>query len=273
MKTIVFTSLLLTSLAASLFGQSLESKTIRLRKGEIPTINCSQGQVREIDFDEAEQIMKAPVGDSKDWAAAFLTDVARNHLLIKTLTEGKDNPCPQSSMHVIMQSGNVYSFQLVDVSRTKTPPDLRVSVELADDGMKEAAVHPKYVTADALKLAEDEVARVKAQLDQERRQSQAQAAEQIAKFKRDFPKRLLPQYEFNRNNPFGLEEMARLDDYTLLWFRHPSEIPSLYEIRDGKPSLVEAKYDGGLMIVPAPLTDGYLAVGKKQKTVFHWKGN
>jgi hypothetical protein len=64
-----------------------------------------------------------------------------------------------------------------------------------------------------------------------------------------------------------------MQDYTLLWFDHPSEIPSLYEIRDGKPSLVQAKYDDGLMIVPAPLTDGYLAVGKKQKTNFHWKGN
>ncbi|MGA8598817.1 MAG: TrbG/VirB9 family P-type conjugative transfer protein [Bryobacteraceae bacterium] len=273
MKTIAFASVLVTGVAVAIFGQSLESKTIRLRRGEIPTINCSQGQVCEIDFDGAEQIMKAPLGDSKDWAAAFLTDAAKNHLLIKTLTEGKDNPCPQTSMHVIMQSGNVYSFQLVDVSRTKTPPDLRVSVELADDGMKEATAHPKYVTADALKLAEDEVARVKAQLEDERRKSQAQVAEQIERFKRDFPKRLLPQYEFSRNNPFGLEEIARLDDYTLLWFRHPSEIPALYEIRDGKPSLVEAKYDGGLMIVPAPLTDGYLAVGKKQKTVFHWKGN
>jgi hypothetical protein len=53
-------------------------------------LQCSQGQVCEIDFDEAEQIMKAPVGDSKDWAAAFLTDAAKNHLLIKMLTEGKD---------------------------------------------------------------------------------------------------------------------------------------------------------------------------------------
>jgi type IV secretory pathway VirB9-like protein len=154
--------MLLMGLAGSLPGQSAESKTIRLRKGEIPAIHCSQGQVCEIDFDEAEQIMKAPVGDAKDWAAALLTDAAKNHLLIKTLTEGKDNPCPQTSMHVIMQSGNVYSFQLVDVSGTKTAPDLRTSVEIADDGMKEATAHPKYVSTDALKLAEEEVARVKA---------------------------------------------------------------------------------------------------------------
>lgn len=273
MRKIAFTSLLLIGLAASLLGQSAEIKTIRMRRGEIPTINCSQGQVCEIDFDEAEQIMKAPLGDSKDWAAAFLTDAAKNHLLIKTLTEGKDNPCPQTSMHVIMQSGNVYSFQLVDVSRTKTPPDLRVSVEIVDDGMREATAHPKYVTTDALKLAEDEVARVKAQLEDERRKTGSVVAEQVEKFKRDFPKNLKPQYDFSRNNPFGLEEIARMQEYTLLWFNHPSEIPSLYEIRDGKPSLVQVKYDDGLMIVSAPLMDGYLAVGKKQKTTFHWKGN
>jgi type IV secretory pathway VirB9-like protein len=273
LKQIVWNSLLLTGLAVYSWGQSAETKTIRMRRGEIPTINCSQGQVCEIDFDDSEQIMKAPVGDSKDWAAAFLTDAAKNHLLVKTLTEGKDNPCPQTSMHVIMQSGNVYSFQLVDVSRTKTPPDLRVSVEIADDGMKAATAHPKYVTTDALKLAEDEVARVKTQLEEERQKSKAALAEEVEKFKRDFPKSLKPRYEFNRNNPFGLEQIARMQDYTLFWFDHPTEIPSLYEIRDGKPSLVQVKYDDGLMIVPAPLTDGYLAVGKKQKTTFHWKGN
>jgi hypothetical protein len=265
-------SLLLFGLATLLPGQSVESKTIRMRKGDIPAINCAQGQVCEVDFDEAEQIMKAPVGDSKDWAAAFLTEAAKNHLLVKTLTEGKENPCPQTSMHVIMQSGNVYSFRLVDVSRTKTPPDLRVAVELADDGMKEATTHPKYVSTDALKLAEDELTRVKAQLEDERQKSKSVAAEQVEKFKHDFPKNLQPQYEFSRRNRFGLQAMARMHDYTLLWFSHPSEIPSLYEMRDGKPSLVQAKYDDGLMVVSAPLQDGYLKIGKKQKTTFRWKG-
>jgi hypothetical protein len=271
LKHIACSSLLLFSLAVSLPAQ--ESKTIRMRRGDIPVINCSQGEICEIDFDEAEQIMKAPVGDSKDWAAAFLTDAAKNHLLVKTLTEGKDNPCPQSSMHVLMQSGNVYSFRLVDVSRTKTPPDLRVAVELADDGMKEATAHPKYTSTDALKLTEDELTRVKAQLEDERQKSKSAAAEQIEQFKRDFPKSLQPRYEIGKQNPFGLEAMARLQDCTLLWFSHPSEIPSLYEIRDGKPSLVQVKYDDGLMVVSAPLTDGYLQIGKKRKTTFHWKGN
>jgi hypothetical protein len=41
LKNLAFTSLLLTGLTASLFGQSVESKTIRLRSGEIPTINCA----------------------------------------------------------------------------------------------------------------------------------------------------------------------------------------------------------------------------------------
>jgi hypothetical protein len=265
--------LLLLAAAIALAEDTATTKVIRMRRGEIPTIHCSQGQVCEIDFDEAEQIMKAPLGDSTDWAAAFLTDVAKNHLLIKTLTEGKDNPCPDTSMHVIMQSGNVYSFQLVDVSRTKAPPDLRVTVELADDGMKEATTHPKYVSAETLKQQEDEASHLKAQLEEERQKSKAVLEEQIEQFRHEFPKKLKPAYDFNRNNPFGLEDIARLDGYTLFWFRHPSELPSLYEIRDGKPSLVEAKYDGGLLIVPAPLTDGYLAVGKKQKTTFHWKGD
>ncbi len=265
--------ILLLTAGTAVADETATTKVIRMRRGDIPTIHCSQGQVCEIDFDDAEQIMKAPIGDSKDWAAAFLTDVAKNHLLIKTLTEGKDNPCPETSMHVIMQSGNVYSFQLVDVSRTKVQPDLRVTVELADDGMKEATAHPKYVPADTLKQEEDKAARLKAQLDAERQKSRAALAEQIEQFRHDFPKKLNPGYDFNRNNPFGLEDIARLEGYTLFWFHHPSEIPSLYEIRDGKPSLVEAKYDGGLLIVPAPLRDGYLAVGKKQKTTFHWKGD
>lgn len=259
---------------ASLFGQSAEVKTIRMRKEDIPTIHCSQGQVCELDFDDAEQIIERSIGDSKDWEANFPKNAAvKNHLIVKTKVEGKDNPVPQTSLHVFMASGNVYSFQVIDVSRTKTQPDLRVAIELVDADMKAAEQHPKYVPADSLKLLEEELERVKSQLAEVRVNSKEALSEQAGQVRLDFSKNLKPQYQFERNNPFHLEEIARMQDYTLFWFNHPSEVPSLYEIRDGVPSLIRAKYDDGLMIAPAPLKDGYLAVGKKQKTTFHWTGN
>ena len=45
---------------------------------------------------------------------------------------------------------------------------------------------------------------------------------------------------------------------------NPQEAPSVYEIKDGKPSLIQYEFKDGRYTVPKILDNGYLRVGKSQ---------
>ena len=47
----------------------------------------------------------------------------------------------------------------------------------------------------------------------------------------------------------------------------PEETPALYEMKDGKPNLINFEYKNGRYVVSKVLGDGYLAIGK-QKLAF-----
>ena len=61
----------------------------------------------------------------------------------------------------------------------------------------------------------------------------------------------------------GLEVIWRDDKFTYLRGRF-QETPALYEVKDGKPSLVNFDFAGGLYTVPKQISHGYLTIGKKK---------
>jgi type IV secretion system protein VirB9 len=44
----------------------------------------------------------------------------------------------------------------------------------------------------------------------------------------------------------------------------PEEAPSVYEVKDGKASLIQYEFKDGLYTIPKILDDGYLRVGKAE---------
>jgi type IV secretion system protein VirB9 len=45
---------------------------------------------------------------------------------------------------------------------------------------------------------------------------------------------------------------------------NPQETPALYEVKDGKPNLINFDFKDGIFIVPKVLDSGYLAIGKQK---------
>jgi len=45
---------------------------------------------------------------------------------------------------------------------------------------------------------------------------------------------------------------------------NPQETPSLYEIKDGKPNLINFDFKDGLYVVSKVLGNGYLVIGTKR---------
>jgi type IV secretion system protein VirB9 len=58
-------------------------------------------------------------------------------------------------------------------------------------------------------------------------------------------------------------QIFRDDRFTYI-AAQPQESPTLYEIKDGKPSLVNFDFDNGLYTVPKRIERGYLAIGKQR---------
>ena len=63
--------------------------------------------------------------------------------------------------------------------------------------------------------------------------------------------------------PFFVRAMYHDDKFTYIQAR-PEETPTLYEIKDGKPNLVNFSYKDGVYVVDKILDQGYLAIGKRK---------
>src|SRR5207302_11220228 len=63
--------------------------------------------------------------------------------------------------------------------------------------------------------------------------------------------------------PFFVRAMYHDDKFTYIQAR-PEETPTVYELKDGKPNLVNFEYKNGVYVVEKILDRGYLAIGKQK---------
>ena len=90
--------------------------------------------------------------------------------------------------------------------------------------------------------------------------------EQVNTFKASYPTRLDFPYRFKANEkPFLVTAIYTDGTFTYLK-SDATELPSLYEVRDGAPNLVNFQVEHGVYVVPKVLENGYLAIGKQTLT-------
>jgi type IV secretion system protein VirB9 len=69
-------------------------------------------------------------------------------------------------------------------------------------------------------------------------------------------------YRFQANAaPFHVTAIYHDDRFTYIQ-ASPQETPALYEIKDGKPNLINFEFKNGAYVVPKIVDSGYLAIGK-----------
>ena len=93
-------------------------------------------------------------------------------------------------------------------------------------------------------------------------------AEQVNKFKADYQKKLQFDYELDKNaarEPFLVSMIYHDDAFTYIKCA-AQEKPALYEIKDGKPNLINFQVENGVYIAPKVIDDGYLVIGNKKLT-------
>jgi type IV secretion system protein VirB9 len=88
----------------------------------------------------------------------------------------------------------------------------------------------------------------------------------MTSFRNAYPLGLSFPYQFKAGKaPFFVTAIFN-DDHRTFIQAHTSELPSLYELKDGRPNLVNFEVHDGTYVVPKILDSGYLAVGKKRFT-------
>lgn len=203
----------------------------------------------------SEQILDFTCGDKEFW----IVNGSQNLAYVKPARVGA-----QTNLNLVTASGNIYSFVLTEVGDDKASPDLKVLVEPREETMRLAAAGPpRFVSTSQVDDYRQQVEIAKEETRRVKQASQAAIDSGISKFLANvrFP------YRFEAGKkPFFVRAMYNDERFTYIQAR-PEEAPTLYEIKDGKPTLVNFDYQNGVYVVNKILEQGYLAIGK-QKLAF-----
>ena len=193
---------------------------------------------------DEEEILDVVCGDRDFWVISATQNVAH----VKPAKEGAT-----TNLNLVTASGIVYSFLLTEGKAGQ--PDLKVYVT-ADPNATRAK--PKYYSAAQVSALQTELTEAKAAIQT----VQARTEEVLSTFRQQYPAALqfaygAPKYE----KPFFVRSIWHDGQFTFIR-SDARELPALYELKDGKPSLVNFQVQSGTYIVPKVLDRGYLALGK-----------
>ena len=208
---------------------------------------------------QGENILDFVVGDSDYWHLSGSANLA----YLKPLDEKV-----QTNVALVCESGTIYSFLVKEAA----DPHLVVRIEAGRSTAP--AGRPAFVARSAVEdyremaRAAGEAARAAREAaDLRSSQAESRASQAVNQFKIDYPGRLSFAYQLDKKAyewPFLVDAMWHDGQFTYLRSR-AQESPALYELKDGKPSLVA--YDltpEGLYIARHVLGDGWLRIGKKR---------
>jgi type IV secretion system protein VirB9 len=121
---------------------------------------------------------------------------------------------------------------------------------------------PKFVAATQVEDYRQQVDLAKQETREAKRAAQATVDREVSKYREEYPTNLKFAYHFERDKkPFQVTSIYHDDKFTYIQ-ASPEETPALYEVKDGKPNLINFEYRNGTYIVDRIMDSGYLAIGK-----------
>lgn len=241
-KTIALITTIMLFVSLGL-AQARGARTVKYAAQDIIPIKAKIRFTSLIVLPANEKILDFVVGDKDFW----IVEGVQNFCYVKPAKWGSS-----TNLTLITAAGNVYTFLLSEIEES-VDPDLKVFVEPTDTTMIQAiSGPPKFVSA-----AEVEAARAVTQQET----SKAKEAEET--FRSEYPIRSLQfDYKFKHDEkPFLVTAIYHDDKFTYIRSA-AQEKPSLYEIKDGAPNLINFDLQNGVYIVPKIIDKGYLVIGK-----------
>lgn len=198
-----------------------------------------------------EQILDFVCGDSDYWVVSG----AENLAYVKPAKAGAE-----TNLNLVTSSGQVYSFLLTEgVGET----DLKLYVLPSGDPTTVNGRQRFYSAPDveALRAAADAA---RHELEATRASVETSVQSAIDEFRSAYPTQLRFPYRFKAGEkPFNVSAIFHDGRFTYIR-ADAGELPSLYEVRDGAPNLINFQVEEGVYVVPKVLEEGYLAIGRER---------
>jgi type IV secretory pathway VirB9-like protein len=248
----VFAGAALALTSAAAVAQTASARTVQYHSQDIVPIHAKLKYTTLIEVPPTEKIMEAATGDKDFW----VVDVVGNFCFVHPAKAGIS-----SNLNLITDKGNIYSFTLQDVSGTSEAPDLKVLIVPADRSSIMASSGPaQYVPATQLEQSKQQLSALESHVTQT-----------VDEYKSAYPLQLKFDYTFKSNDPpFDIQSIYHDDKFTYIKTNAPEKF-SVYEMKDGKPNLINYQLRGGTYIIPKVMDSGYVELGKK-KMEFSRKG-
>ena len=239
---LVLVPLGVTSLAA----QAVGIREVTASERSVVPLNTKIRYTTMIVLPDDEEILDVVCGDKDFWVISATQNIAH----VKPAKEGA-----ATNLNLVTASGMVYSFLLTEGKQAQ--PDLKLYVA-ADPNAKRGK--PKYFSATQVSALQAELTQARGAIEAATHRSN----DAIASFRNEYPARLAfsygtPKYE----KPFFVRSIWHDGEFTYIK-SDARELPALYELKDGQPSLVNFQVQQGTYVVPKVLERGYLALGKER---------
>jgi len=263
--------LLLSLLAVAAFHLSpahaateAEARVVKYSKEDIIPVRAKLRFSTLIVLPDDEEILDFTTGDKEFW----IINGAHNLCYVHPAQAGI-----RSNLNLITASGHVYSFLLAEISNEpNVEPDLKIFVEPKDGSDVGVSTGLRgYVSAGEVQAYQKELETLRSQTANQIHTIEAQAAEQVSRFRSSYATKLQFDYALDpkaAKEPFRVTAIYHDDAFTYIRCA-AREKPALYEIKDGKPNLISFQVENGVYIAPKIVDAGYLAIGKKKLRFAH----
>jgi len=238
-------AIMLTTLGSLAMHAQTASRNVSYHSQDIVPIRAKVKYTTLIVIPASEKIMDAATGDKDFW----IVDVVGNFCFVHPAKQGIS-----SNLNLITDKGNIYSFTLQDISTSTDNPDLKVIVEPADrSAIVAASGPPQFVPAAQLEQSKQQLAAL-----------QSHVAQAVDEYKSAYPVQLKFDYTFKANElPFNIQSIYHDDKFTYIK-TNATEKFSVYEMKDGKPDLINYDLRDGTYIIPKVMDSGYVELGKRR---------
>jgi type IV secretory pathway VirB9-like protein len=220
-----------------------QARTVQYHSQDIVAIRAKVKYTTLIVVPATEKIMEAATGDKDFW----IVDVVGSFCFVHPAKPGIS-----TNLNLITDKGNIYSFTLQDISAQGGEPDLKVLIQPADQSSITASAGPaQYVPAAQLEQTKQQLATL-----------QSHVTQAVDEYKSAYPLQLKFDYTFKNEDPFAVQSIYHDDKFTYIKTT-ASEKFSVYEMKDGKPDLINYDLRDGTYIIPKIVDKGYIEIGKK----------
>lgn len=208
-----------------------------------------------------EEILDATTGDKEFW----IINGAHNLCYLHPAKQGI-----RSNLNLITSTGHVYSFLLTEISNEpNAEPDLKIFVERKEEStINGSSAVPALARASEVQAYKSAVDAARAEAAQTVHATEEQAQKEISQYREQYAGKLEFDYSYNAKAtraPFSVSAIYHDDKFTYIKCS-AQEKPTIYEVKDGKPNLVNFELANGVYVISKIVDQGYLAVGKKKLT-------